>query len=194
LELLIEIAFGVPDTQISGAPSWLGSERYDVNAKAVDGVSLTYDQLKPRLQQLLVQRFKLATHRETKIFDGYALIVAKGGPKLQPTKGSTAQGIIYPSGLRIPNATMEGLASWLTGPTGRHVIDKIGIEGNYDIQLEYAPLGSDDTFLPSIFTAVQKQLGLKLEHQKVPVEILVIDHVERTHDRKLAGGRRRACR
>jgi len=74
---------------------------------------------------------------------------------------------------------MGSLAAMLVGPTGRPVVDKTGIEGNFEFRLDYAPDGTADSPLPSIFTALQEQLGLKLEAQKVPVEMLVIDHVER---------------
>ena len=74
---------------------------------------------------------------------------------------------------------MAVLASMLTRPVGRPVVDKTGITGNYDIALNFAPEGSTDSTLPSIFTALQEQLGLKLEPQKVPVEMLVIDHLEK---------------
>lgn len=178
LDLLIQIAYAVPWNQISGVEK-LGTDHYDVSAKAEDGVLLTIEQVRPRLRRLLEQRFKLAAHRETKEFDGYALVIAKGGPKLQPTTGGSEPGAIYPGGMRIQNTTMSGLATDLASPTGRPVADKTGIDGSYDIRLEYARDGDTDSALPSIFTALQEQLGLKLESRKVPVEMLVIDSVER---------------
>jgi uncharacterized protein (TIGR03435 family) len=180
MELLISLAFGVSDKQILGAPSWLSSECFDVTAKAEDNVSLTYEQVKPRLQQLLVQRFKLAIHRETKDLQGYALVVAKGGPKLkESTPGAEPQGSILRGAVRNPSASMEHLASMLARPVGHPVVDKTGIKGSYDILLKYAPEGDATSSLPSIFTALQEQLGLKLETRKVPVEMLTIDHIER---------------
>jgi uncharacterized protein (TIGR03435 family) len=174
LDLLVEMAFEVRRDQISGIEK-LGSEHYDIAAKSEGDVSLTYLQLKPRLQQLLAQRFRLAIHRETKDFDGYALVVGKGGLKLKPSTGASAQGVIFSRGLRLPNASTDALAATLASPTGRPVLNKTGIQGNFDVQLDYAPDGAADSPLPSIFTALQEQLGLKLEAQKVPVEMLVID-------------------
>ena len=82
-------------------------------------------------------------------------------------------------GLRAQNIPMRSLAAMLSHPIGGPVVDKTEIAGNYDFKLSYAPEGATDSTLPSIFTAVQDQLGLKLEPQKVPVEMLVIDHVEK---------------
>lgn len=179
LELLIEMAFGVEASRILGEPAWLGTVTYDVNAKAEGEQGLTYEQWKPLLQQLLMQRFRLAIHHEMKDSQGYALVVAKGGPKLQASTGTAPQGYILPNGIRATNMLVSSFAVMLASPTGRQVIDKTGIKGNYDIQLDYAPDGTTDSHLPSIFTALQEQLGLRLEAHKVPVEMLVIDHVER---------------
>ncbi|HMD71777.1 MAG TPA: TIGR03435 family protein [Bryobacteraceae bacterium] len=180
LEVLVEMAFGVLESQILRAPNWLASEYYDIDAKPEGGVSLTYEQLKPRLQQLLAQRLKLSTHRQMKDFEGYALVVAKGGPKLKTDTPVTSEGaVIFPNGLRLPGASMERLALTLVRPLGCPVVDKTGIKGTYNIALSYAKDADVDPRLPSIFTALQEQLGLKLERQKVPVEMLVIDHVER---------------
>jgi uncharacterized protein (TIGR03435 family) len=179
LELLIQVAYSVPSSQIS-AGTWLGSERYDVVAKAEDGVKLTPEELSPRLRQLLEQRFKLAVHREPKEVQGYALVAAKGGPKLHQSSGNEAAGgIIYPGGIRGPNWSMASFAATLSSAVGRPVIDQTGIEGNYEIEIEYARDGDTNSSLPSVFTALQEQLGLKLEPRRVPIEIVVIDHAEK---------------
>jgi len=178
LELLIEMAFGVDDSHISGG-RWLGPERYDVVAKAEDGVRLTQEELQPRLQKLLEDRFKLSLHRETKDVPGFALVVAKGGPKLRKSFGDPAPPIIYPGGLRSGSWSMEALAWGLSRPLRQPVVDKTSIEGTFDIELTYAPDGDTNSPLPSIFTALQEQLGLRLESRKVPIEILIIDHLEK---------------
>ncbi|HTS50569.1 MAG TPA: TIGR03435 family protein [Bryobacteraceae bacterium] len=180
LDVLLEIAFHVQQYQILGEPDWAEAETFEIAAKAEDGISLSYEQLKPRLQRLLAQRLNLATHREVKDIPGYALVVAKGGPKLKEDTSATAtQGSIRPGRLRLPKSSMDVFAAVLYGPTGRPVVNKTGLEGNYEIELSFARDQDTDSPLPSIFTALQEQLGLKLEAQKVPVEMLVIDHVER---------------
>ena len=180
--VLVELAYGVNGNQISASPSWFDSDLYDVAAKPEGDVGLTYEQMRPLLQQLLKQRFQLAVHREKKDVPGYVLVVAKSGPKLQAGKQSSAGFYILQDGLRGPSMSMAVLAGMLASPLGRPVIDKTGLTGNYDIKLSYATTaadGSSDSTLPSIFTAVQEQLGLKLEGQKVPVDFVVIDHAEK---------------
>jgi uncharacterized protein (TIGR03435 family) len=179
MENLISFAFGVDSDRVSGKQNWLGSESYDVSAKAEGGREIPADQLKLMLQQLLADRFKLSLHREMKDTQGYALVIAKDGQKLDPSKGGPSRGDILRGGLRLQNLSVQVLAGMLTCPTGRPVVDETGIKGNFDIKLEYAPEGATDSPLPSIFTALQEQLGLKLTPQKVPVEMLVVDHVER---------------
>src|ERR1019366_2633837 len=158
LESLVQIGYGygVLIDQILGVEK-LGSEHYDVSVKAEDGVLLTLDQLQPRLQRLLAERFKLATHRAQKEYDGYALGVAKDGPRLKPTAGVSENGMIYPGGLRLMNITLASFAGFLRSPAGSPVIDKTGIRGNYDFTLTYARDGDTDSPLPSLFTALQEQ-------------------------------------
>ena len=181
LDVLIELAYGVDENQISKAPVWLGSQHYDVSVKPEGPGGLTYAQMKQPLQQLLEQRFALAVHRENKDVDGYALVIAKGGPKLKAsTDDSGRNKFILPNGIRFDHTVIATFAAALARPTGRPVVDKTGLSGNFDIDLKYAPEKAVDSSLPSIFTALQEQLGLKLEPAKVPFEMLVIDHVNRT--------------
>ena len=181
LSYLIQLAFSVEGRhQLSGAPDWLDSEFFDITAKAADGAHLSYEQLQPLLQQLLRDRFHLVAHRETRNLPGYVLLVAKGDPKLHITKGGAPYGYIFAGKLRLQNSEIDSLAATLVTPLGRPVINKTGIQGNYDIKLDYAAEGATDSSLPSIFTALQEQLGLKLESQKGPVQMLVIDHVDKT--------------
>jgi uncharacterized protein (TIGR03435 family) len=179
LTLLISLAYGVSDDQISGGPGWRNSEYYDVAAKAEDGVMLTYDELRPRLQALLVQRFKLATHRAMKQSPGYALVVATGGARLKRSETEKAtSGSILPGGLRAPSASMDTFAGMVARVVGRPVVNETGLNGNYEVALDYAPEAVADSPLPSIFTALQEQLGLMLQSRAVPVESIVIDRVE----------------
>jgi uncharacterized protein (TIGR03435 family) len=183
LALLIHLAYGVDDKQIANKPAWLEADRFDVTAKPAVGVALSREELRPRLQALLEERFHLVTHTEMRPMPGYALTVAKGGAKLQATKGAAFPNFrVNVSGGEMNglNWSMPFLASMLQEPAGRPVVDKTGLSGGYDIKMEFSSDASADNALPSIFTALQESLGLKLEPEKIPVEVLVIDHVERT--------------
>jgi uncharacterized protein (TIGR03435 family) len=207
LKSLIKEAYGIEDDQISEAPKWVSSQTYDIEAK-VDGADaatlekLSDDQSRLMFQSFLRDRFQLKVHWETKDLPVLALVVAKGGPKLQQAK----PGDTYPDGIKGPDGKPEGHAGmmmWgrgrltgqgipignlvppLTQELGRIVQDKTGLTGKYDIELRWttddaAPdsRSASDSPGPSIFTAMQEQLGLKLESQKAPVKVLLIDHVE----------------
>lgn len=175
LAILVSLAFGVDSNRISGAP--LGSKAYDVLTKPEGDGGRTYEQLRLPLQHLLQERFHLTCHEETKNFPGYALVVAKGGPKLHASKGGS-DAYIMREELLLQNVAMSNLAATLSFPLKCPVVDKTGLNGNYDIKLDFAPDDDTDSPLPSIFTALRETLGLKLEKAKVPVETLVIDHVD----------------
>jgi uncharacterized protein (TIGR03435 family) len=193
-------AYGIPQVQIVGGPKWLDSERFDIEAKADDAVT---EQLRtldrdPRrrltqgmFQQLLADRFKLAVHWETRELPIYALVVAKSKPLLQPAKHpdggshtSASTGTFSAEGVTMTDLA-RSLTQELSGELGRVIVDKTGIEGRYDVALKWTPdegqpsadNGSVDAG-PSLLTAIQEQLGLKLESSKGPVQVLVIDHVE----------------
>lgn len=182
IQFLVQMGFGVEADQISGKPSWLDSDFYDVEAKPEEGIKLSRDELKPRLQSLLAERFHLAAHFEAKMVRGYTLVVAKGGPKLQPTKGSrfpnrrTDTSAGHLEGL---NWSMPFLATMLQRATKIPVADQTGITGSYDIKLRFAPELEQDSTLPSVFTALRETLGLELKAQQIPQQVLVIDHIDR---------------
>lgn len=199
VKFLIQQAYGVRDFQIIDAPSWVNSERFDVLAKAPDGTAnLTPDKLRPMIQALLEDRFKLVLHRETKEMPAYALVIAKGGPKLKEEPGMDGPG---PGGGRrgmmrmgrgsvsADGVKLEFLVTNLANQLGKTIIDKTDLKGNYSFKLEWTPEpgggpthpGEDAPPVdgPSIFTALQEQLGLKLEPTKGPTELLIIDKVER---------------
>jgi uncharacterized protein (TIGR03435 family) len=178
LQACIRWAYDVRDFQISGAPGWLNSDRYGILAKAAANTSTP--QLRLMLQALLEERFKLQLHRETRELPVYSLVVGKGGAKLHKTTSESSaandqRGLIADRG-----ATMVMLANQLSTVLERIVMDKTGLTERYDFELEWAPgLEADSGSGPSVFTAIQEQLGLKLESTKGEVEVLVIDHVER---------------
>ncbi len=197
VKILIQRAYGVRDFQIVGGPGWLGSERYDITAKP-EGAA-TPDQVKLMTQALLADRFQLKFHRETKELPTYALVVAKSGPKFHAAED--APGSDKARGTRISmergqftlqGAPVSALTNQLGQILGRSVIDKTELAGNYDFKLEWTPddgpRAADgehpvaDTTGVSIFTALQDQLGLKLEATKGPVEILVIERVEKASE------------
>jgi uncharacterized protein (TIGR03435 family) len=180
MPVLISLAYGVDSNRISGGPSWLESQQYDVMAKAPGGQRLSREQLRQPLQALLRERFRLALHRENKEGQGYALVVGKNGVKLKETAGAASSASVLKNGIWIQNQPIDGLAGALTIATKRPVLNETGIKGSYDIALNYAPDGDTKSTLPSLFTALQEQLGLRLEPRKVPVEAIVIDHVERS--------------
>ena len=193
LGVLIEWAYDVRDFQVTGGPDWLQSASYDVRAVAADSTSAS--QMRLMLRGLLADRCHLQLHRETKEFSVYALTVNKNGPKLQATKGTSRNNIQIRSGtLSGSGAPMTTLAKALTVLVEGPVLDKTGLDGNYDFKLEYDPstiysrdvaLGNPPALVvgaSSFFTALQEQLGLRLDSQKGPLEILVIDHLEKPSD------------
>jgi uncharacterized protein (TIGR03435 family) len=181
LWLMIQLAFGLEQNQIS-APEWTMSDKFDIEAKTEGGVSLTREQMRPLVQQVLVDRFGLKYHFETKESRGYALVVAKGGLKMEPADKGEQGGSIMLNEIRMPSASMKNLAAVLAVTLHQPVVDQTGVAGNYKVKLSYARediAQPDDSSLPSIYTAVQEQLGLKLEPRKIPVKVLVVDHIEK---------------
>ena len=186
LTLLISRAYEI-GSQILNVPDWATSQLYDVDATVDDEKLLTREEIQPLLQELLAQRFHLKVHRETHTSSGYELVVAKGGPKLLPAKEgarpkdmpSAFHAQLLPDRFDGWDISVQTLAHILAGPAGRSVIDNTAITGSYDIQLSYASGNDPNSALPDFFTAIQEQLGLKLEPAKVPVDYLVIDHVDR---------------
>jgi uncharacterized protein (TIGR03435 family) len=188
---LIAIAYDLKGYQITGGPSWIGSTRaagtaYDLAAKAA-GETVPMDQVRRMLQTLLADRFQLAVHREVKEMPIYALLAGKGGPKLKespadetPPGTRIAGGGDTPVQMTASKGTLDQLVHILTNDqsVGRPVLDKTGLTGTYNYTLEYSN-SAQNSESPSIFTAVQEQLGLRLESQTASVEVLVIDHVEK---------------
>ena len=179
---LIQLAYGIDDSQIVSKLDWLETNLYDVAAKPEDGVALTRDELKPRLQDLLQQRFHLVAHSETRLNRGYALVIAEGGAHLTPTKGDHFPGFRIHVGsgeMRGVNWSMPQLAKYLTSAASFPVVDQTGISGSYDIGFSYEPRIDADSALPSLDVALKQAMGLLLKPERVPVETIVIDSVDR---------------
>jgi uncharacterized protein (TIGR03435 family) len=175
---LIRFAFDLKDYQIIG-PAWLNedSECFDIEAKAPFDTPKT--QVRIMLQTLLGDRFKLAAHRETRPLPAYELTKGKGEPKLQPAApGSQGYSANSQGGdVTFTNITISDVAYQFSRYLKYPVLDKTGITGAYDFKLTYDPTGSGNG--PSLASAVQEQLGLRLESTKAPIEVLIIDHIEK---------------
>jgi uncharacterized protein (TIGR03435 family) len=188
LKQLLVDAYDIRQDLISGLTGPIDSARFDIEAKIVDPDrdalgKLTGKQRGSMLLPFLMERFQLKTHTEIKILPVYELVVIKSGPKFAHSSGDSkdAGTDIRNRNLTARDIPMRSLASSLAGQVHRTVIDKTGLQGNYDLALKWsdddAPDAQTDA-APSIFTALQEQLGLKLLPAKGPVETLVVDHAE----------------
>jgi len=186
-KLLIQLAFGVKDSEISGGPGWLtgdNGDRFDIVAKANTSDRITEEDLRPYLLELLTDRFRLRTHEETRATTIYSLITVRNGPKLSEHTGTSRAsiGTSYQSGtitLTAVAASMAVFSNALGRQLGRTVADQTGLKGEFDFKLQWAPAQTSDSSAPSFFTAVQEQLGLRLESTKAQVKFIVIDSMER---------------
>jgi bla regulator protein blaR1 len=212
VNFLIQRAYDIKGFQVTGAPSWINTERWDISAKAEGAVD--QEKIKPYLRSLLAERFKMTVHQETREQPIYALVVGKNGPKVQAAKeepdniegadphsgtpGVTRRGSTIQMGrgeLTLQKAPIAMFAEQLSNLLSRGVTDQTGLAGRYDFKLTWTPdesqmqmRGPGDAAEgaappsdsgPSIFTAVQEQLGLKLESAKGPVRIYVLDRIEK---------------
>jgi len=203
LKNLIGYAYDVRGHQIAKGPSWLDSDAYTIEAKPDSTFTLPPGPLPPgppspaqsapirmMMQSLLAERFRLTFHRENRELPVFELVLAKGGSKLKdatdtakgPPDGLLRGGRGEVFGMAVP---MWVVAFMLTQEIGRSVIDKTGLGGKYDFELKWTPdalrrIGDADALpeAPALVTALQEQLGLRLESAKGPVDVLVIDHAE----------------
>lgn len=208
VHLLLQDAYGIyDDSRILGEENWVKSNKYDLEAKVDPGDAAAFQKLNLNqrrllLQALLADRFKLAAHMDKKERPVYALVIAKNGPKLDETKpaddpaGATnrCHAVVTrsrPGQLTTVCDTTTDLAQLLSQRLDRIVVDQTGLSGRYDFKLDWTPDKASpftnpakvtttptDSSGPSIFTAVQEQLGLKLEATKGLVDVIVIDHIE----------------
>jgi uncharacterized protein (TIGR03435 family) len=200
LRVILSAAYNLTPRAVSGGPEWVDSDRFDILAEAPGEVRPTLDEQMAMLRKLLAERFSLALHREPKEYSIYALTIAKNGPKLMEAAPNTSpEGspplvfVLYPDMARLAarDATMGELASVMQrSALDRPVVDKTGLLGRYDFDLEWmpdetqfsgnVPKGDPDHPKADLFAAMQQQLGLKLEATRGPIEALVIDKVERS--------------
>jgi uncharacterized protein (TIGR03435 family) len=192
MEMLLESAFDVPSYSgfaISGAPDWFKFDRFAIEAKADDPA--TDRELHEMLQTLIMERFKLKFHYESKEIDGFGLVLSARGSKLRQATGQEEQsgismrGGIVPGGgglqqsLIASNAPLSDFIRFLVSNLKKPVLDRTGLNGNFNFTFgPYSPreMNSDPA---SVFSLIQEQLGLKIESQKVTSQIFVIDHIEK---------------
>ena len=202
LQSMVSMAYDVKEYLISGGPSWVNEKGFDLDAKVLPGdgsdkVKLTQAQRRNLMRALLIERFHLQAHTETKTLPVYDLVVAKDGPKIKPvappapdSEDAKKRGSMYfqPGHMEAQWYLISDLAQQLGYMVQRTVIDKTGLTGDYNLDLTWSPeeqegaasdkatTGTDPK--PSIYAAIQEQLGLKLVPAKGPVDTLVIDHAE----------------
>ena len=211
---LIMFAYDIRQFQVIGGPSWINTERYDINAKSpADGAApnvqtMTQEQreafqklIRTRMQNLLTERFQLKVTQESKELPIYHLVEAKGGAKLKvgaEGTGTSGRIMMQRGTLNADSVQIQSLLMVLSNAVGRPVVDKTGLKGTYDIKLEWTPdsgpggpggPGGDGPPPPpsdgsgaTIFTALQEQLGLKLESAKGPVVTFRIDSIQKPSD------------
>lgn len=186
-------AWGVGPNQIVGGPAWLTTDRFQISAKAAEPVD-DDAVLNLMLRRLLADRFQLALHTETRTMQAYLLEVAKGGPnpaKLRKTAepvpagaSTTTNGSNTQTSIDARQTSMDLFARVLARELRLPVVDRTGLSGDFDFKLSWTPdriraAAPADSDLPTIFTALQDQLGLRLRAEKAPIEVLVIDRAEK---------------
>ena len=193
LVLLMQRAYGVMGWNVSGGPAWIHDDRWDVSAKANIAGDLTEAQLQPMLQRMLAKRFRLVLRESSKEMSGYALLVASGGPKLTPSTDGQQHSDSFrlnATGLIGQGISMPDFARFVAGKLGLVAVDRTGLKGSYDVKAEWAVEADQassalpgydprDALRSAVFPALERQLGLKLAPQKIPVWMLQIDKVER---------------
>lgn len=186
---LISFAYAVHPKQIADGPAWLGTEKFDIEGQADHPGVANLHQIQEMLQKLLESRFALKLHRDKRDLPIYALKLAKGGPKMTRSAENT-YGLPTQSGhghgsqqqRKFTNNSMSDFALGMQPYMDRPVVDKTGLPGRYDFTLRWTPYNSptnEPNAAPDIFTAVQEELGLKLEATRGPADVLVIDQIER---------------
>ncbi len=189
VEQFLLIGHGLQKDQLGGVPDWAKTERWDVDGLANMDGQMNLKQLQGMMRKILTERFGLRAHHEQREMPVFALTVAKGGSKVTPDTSDPNGFLDQQNGEangqrteRLKNTSMAELALILQFHVDRPVVDQTGLKGRYDLKLQWT---TDDTHIPSpdappgLFTAVQEQLGLKLEAVKAQADVLVVDAVER---------------
>ncbi len=185
LEQMIHAAFHLNTSALAGATGWMQSNRYDIEAKAAGNSS--FDDELIMLRALLIDRFQLRFHTETRQLTTFALVIGKNGPKFQTSKDDGAGGkeriTIRPTEISGVNIPFGHFVSVLAAQLSRSVINGTGLTGKFDLSLKYVRDDAPDAANgPSLFAALEEQLGLKLEPRKGPVEVMVVDSAEKPRE------------
>ncbi len=185
LEQMIHAAFHIPQGSLAGVSGWMQSDRYDIDAKAA--ANSTFGEDLTMLRALLVDRFQLRFHTETRQSTTLALVIAKNGPKFHQSKDDAAGGKeridIRPTEISGVNIPFGHFVSVLGAQLKRTVTNATGLSGKFDLSLKYVRDDAPDAASgPTVFAALEDQLGLKLESRKGPVEVMVIDSAEKPHE------------
>ncbi|ADW67809.1 TIGR03435 family protein [Granulicella tundricola] len=186
---LMQWAWDMPQKQILEGPSWLATTRFDLSAKFIPTeipADPTHPPLSPQdlkrrmVQSLLAERCNLKLHPETRTLPAYDLILAKGGSKLQPSKANGKNFSIGSTHFDGEGLPVDLIAEQISHLVGRIVVDKTGLPDRYDLKLRWTPDDAPpaENAPPTLFTAIEEQLGLKLEPAKEAVPVLVIDHID----------------
>lgn len=187
---IIMFAYGVASKQIVGAPDWVGTEPYDIDGVADVPGQPNLNQMTGMFQKVMADRFHLILHHEKRVLSAYALTITKTGPKLAKSLGDpngvpdeTGEGDGLGVTMRYTNVSMQDFSTNMQAMgDGRPVVDQTGLTGRFDFTLRWnreQTSSIDPNAAPGLFTAMQEQLGLKLEPVKTPVDVIVIDHIER---------------
>jgi|SRR6185437_4009943 len=184
LSSIVRNAWNLRSFQVDRLPGWADTARYDIDARFDPSLEMNEDRIEEMLQALLAERFAMKTHWIAREMPIYALATARGGMKLTASTSVSPQPIISGGAgagsetLVFTKASMKLLAFYLGSQVERPVVDVTGLNGVYDFQLTWAPNETVESKAPSIFRALQDQLGLQLEAQKGPVPVLVVDQLK----------------
>ena len=190
VETMLLLAYGLQKNQIVGGPDWIRTERFDADGiPNVEGQP-SLQQFRNMLRKLLAERFGLVTHMEQRELSVYAITIAKGGPRMTQSKADPnalqSDSDKQDGGQRsiqMSNATMAGFALELLYNTDKPVVDRTSLTGRYDFTLKWtfddSKVPTDGSAAPGLFTAIQEQMGLKLEAVKTMTNVMLIDKVER---------------
>lgn len=192
-KLVMMFAYDAQESQIVNGPKWFAAKKWDMEAKSDSPAAHTVDESRRMLQNMFQERFALKIHRVTAPRPAYVLTVAKSGPKFKAAHADESTNIrIAGNSLTLQRAELARMTQFLATALGWPVVDRTGLSGSYDLSLQWDDepvrqagdpavdaLQASGNDHGSIFTAIQEQLGLRLESRRVPVELIVIDRIER---------------